>query len=160
MGVGWPERAGPRRGAAGGGLGLRRRRSGGLGQRRVGRGVPAEGEEADCGVEWAQGRPEEGAPWEPRGRRRPWWTAAAVPGKGGTRGLALELRRGEGESEDVSELAGKVLAVLGERRGEARSAGSARRRCGALATILGVCAGGGAAWRGRADWRVRFGRTR
>jgi hypothetical protein len=66
--------------------------------------------------------------------------------------LALELRRGEGESEDVSELAGKVLAVLGERRGEARSAGSARRRRGASAAILGVCAGGGAAWRGRADW--------
>ena len=45
---------------------------------------------------------------EPRGTYSPWWAAAAVPSKWGTRGLALELRRGEGESEDVSELARRV----------------------------------------------------
>ena len=33
-----------------------------------------------------------------------------------------------------------------------QSAISARCRRGALAANLGVCAGGGAAWRGRADW--------
>ena len=64
------EAAAPRRGAAGGGLGLRRRRSGGLGRRRVGRGAPTEGGGASCGVGWARGRPEEGAPRKPRGRWR------------------------------------------------------------------------------------------
>ena len=93
MGLGWPERAAPRRGAAGGGLSLRRRRSGGLGRRRVGQGVPAEGEEANCGVEWARGIPEEGAPREPMGRRRPWWRQRPFQAKGGARSGAIELRR-------------------------------------------------------------------
>ena len=66
--------------------------------------------------------------------------------------MALELRSDEGKVEDVSELEGRLLAVKGERKGEAQSAGSERRRRGASAAILGVCAGDGAAWRGRAYW--------
>ena len=45
---------------------------------------------------------------EPRGTYSPWWAAAAVPSKWGTRGLALELRSDEGKVEDVSELEGRL----------------------------------------------------
>ena len=66
--------------------------------------------------------------------------------------MALELGE-EGEKDgDVSKLTGRVWAVKDARRGEARSAGSSRRRRGASAAILGVRAGDDDAWQGRAEW--------
>ena len=53
-----------------------------------------------------------------------------------------------------------VLGDPGRERERARSAGAIRRRRGASTAVLGVRARDGAAWRGRAGWGGRFGRTR
>jgi len=70
LGAGRLEAAAPRSRTSGGGVWRRRRWSGGPGWRRAGRGAPVEAKGASCGGYWARGRAEEGAPREPRARRR------------------------------------------------------------------------------------------
>ena len=70
LGAGRLEAAAPRSRNSGGGVWRRRRRSGGPGRRRAGRGAPVEAKGASCGGYWTRGRAEEGAPREPRARRR------------------------------------------------------------------------------------------
>ena len=121
------EAAAPRRGAAGGGLGLRRRRSGGLGRRRVGRGAPTEGGGASCGVGWARGRPEEEAPREPRDGRRKWQAAAALDA---AEGSARRVEQG-GEQRGREETR---LRSKGREKSQARARagwGKGARHCSA-----------------------------
>ena len=61
---------GARDGRSGGSAKSSGRRSGGRGRRRAGRGAPVEAKGASCGGCWTRGRAEEGAPREPRARRR------------------------------------------------------------------------------------------
>ena len=86
--------------------------------------------------------------------------AAAVPGNRGSRGGVLALKKEGGEGEDGSESAEMVQASQGDGEGVTRSAGAIRRRRGASTAVLDVRARDGAAWRGRAGWGGRFGRTR
>ena len=113
------EAAAPRRGAAGGGLGLRRRRSGGLGRRRVGQGAPTEGGGASCGVGWARGRPEEGAPrglgmGGANGRRRRLWT----PRRARLGAWSREGSRGGGRRPVCAARGGRRARLERERAGE------------------------------------------
>ena len=86
--------------------------------------------------------------------------ASAVFGQRGKRDAALVLREEGERGEGVVELAGWFQAGQGEGEGMTRSGGSARLRRGASSAVLGVRARGGTAWRGRAGWGGRSGRTR
>jgi len=103
---------------------------------------------------------------EDRGGGSAWrpWAAALMAGDGGSRrrrwpGLALAAGRGvEGE---VESLLAKQMEGRREGRGARREkADSARRRRGGSASILGVRAGNGDAWRGREASGMNRGRTR
>jgi len=135
------EAAAPRRGAAGGGLGLRRRRSGGLGRRRVGRGAPTEGGGASCGVGWARGRPEEGAPREPRDGRRKWQAAAALDAAEGSARRVEQGGEQRGREETRLRSKGREESQARARAGWGKmvhDTGRLVRRRGTPTAVLGV----------------------
>ena len=144
MELGWPERAAPRREAAGGGLGLRRWRSGGLGRRRVGQGAPTEGGGASCGVGWARGRPEEGAPREPRDGRRKWQAAAALDAAEGSARRVEQGGEQRGREETRLRSKGREESQARARAGWGKmvhGTGRLVRRRGTPTAVLGVRAG-------------------
>ena len=85
------------------------------------------------------------------GGRRQLWTPCGT--RSGARSWEERRIRTSGSSWNG-------LGGPGRDRGRARSAGAIRRRRGASTAVLGVRARDGAAWRGRAGWGGRFGRTR
>ena len=119
LGAGRPEEAPPRSRGSGGGSWRRRRRSGELGRRRVGRGVPAAAKEASYGVIWVRGRVEEGF--------RGGLGGGGGHGGGDSRSRAtgtteLGARAQEGRREGWGRLGARGIGLGGQEREKGRGA--------------------------------------